>query len=135
MLKSALGLFLFCIIVLVIFLPSYTKMQDLKQKEHDSKKQIQQLSKKNRQLKLEKKMLETDPIYLEKVAREKMGLIREGEVVYQITPMDPAKERESKAITAPTADPAVKVIKLENLPAQPPAPEPKVAPKKKKAHE
>ena len=86
MIKSAIGLFILTILVLIIFLPSYTKMQDLKQKNLDYKKQIEQLQQKSAELKEEKRLLETDPVYLEKVAREKMGLIREGEVVYKITP-------------------------------------------------
>ena len=86
MIKSAIGLFVLTIIVLIIFLPSYTKMQDLKQKNLDYKRQIEQLQQKSAELKEEKRLLETDPVYLEKVAREKMGLIREGEVVYKITP-------------------------------------------------
>jgi cell division protein FtsB len=32
--------------------------------------------------------LEEDPVYLEKVAREKMGLIKKGEVVYQLVPAE-----------------------------------------------
>ena len=92
MIKSALGLFILTIIVLIIFLPSYTKMQDLKQKNLDYKRQIEQLQQKSAELREEKRLLETDPVYLEKVAREKMGLIREGEVVYKITPVTVNKE-------------------------------------------
>ena len=92
MIKSAIGLFILTIIVLMIFLPSYTKMQDLKQKNLDYKRQIEQLQQKSAELKEEKRLLESDPVYLEKVAREKMGLIREGEVVYKITPVTVNKE-------------------------------------------
>ena len=92
MIKSAVGLFVLTIIVLIIFLPSYTKMQDLKQKNLDYKRQIEQLQQKSAELREEKRLLETDPVYLEKVAREKMGLIREGEVVYKITPVTVNKE-------------------------------------------
>ena len=92
MIKNALGLFILTIIVLIIFLPSYTKMQDLKQKNLDYKRQIEQLQQKSAELREEKRLLENDPVYLEKVAREKMGLIREGEVVYKITPVTVNKE-------------------------------------------
>jgi len=33
-------------------------------------------------------------MYLEKIAREKMGLIREGEVVYKIMPVNAAEQAE-----------------------------------------
>ena len=87
MIKNAIGLFFLTIFVLIGFLPSYTKMQDLKQKNTDYRRQIEQLRQKSVELKEEKRRLEKDPVYLEKVAREKMGLIREGEVVYKITPV------------------------------------------------
>ena len=89
MIKNALWLFIGATVILLIFLPSYSKMQDLRQKNVDYKKQIENLAAKNEQLKQEKMLLESDPVYLEKVAREKMGLVREGEVVYKITPVDP----------------------------------------------
>ena len=87
MIKNAIGLFFLTIFVFIVFLPSYTKMQDLKQKNTDYRRQIEQLRQKSVELKEEKRRLEKDPVYLEKVAREKMGLIREGEVVYKITPV------------------------------------------------
>jgi len=61
-------------------------MQDLKQKNLDYERQIEVLKAKKAKLEEEKRLLESDPLYLEKVAREKMGLIREGEVVYEIVP-------------------------------------------------
>lgn len=76
---AALGVFL-------IFLPSYAQMQDLRQKNIDFARKIQQLRFDNARLKEQRSRLENDPIYLEKVAREKMGLIRENEMVYRIVP-------------------------------------------------
>ncbi len=87
MIKNAIGLFFLTIIVLLVFLPSYTKMQDLKQRNFAYNRQIEQLKQKAVELREERRRLEDDPVYLEKVAREKMGLIREGEVVYKITPV------------------------------------------------
>lgn len=85
MLKNAIWLFSLAFVILVIFLPSYTRLQDLKQKNAGYEKQIEELKKQNIELTEEKKRLQ-DPVYLEKVAREKMGLIREGEVIYRLTP-------------------------------------------------
>ena len=86
MLKNALGLFGFTVLILAVFLPSYAKMQELKKKNRDYAAQIELLTKRNQQLEQEKVLLETDPAYLEKVGREKMGLIRRGEKVYKIVP-------------------------------------------------
>ncbi|HOW35518.1 MAG TPA: septum formation initiator family protein [Candidatus Omnitrophota bacterium] len=87
MLKNAIWLFVITVIILVVFLPSYTQMQDLKQKNAEYTRQIRVLKQENNRMGLEINRLENDPIYLEKIARERMGLVREGEVVYRITPV------------------------------------------------
>ncbi len=69
-------------------------MQDLKQRNFDYARQIENLKKENMVLQREKRKLESDPAYLEKVAREKMGLARDGEVVYKITPVQVNKEKK-----------------------------------------
>ena len=83
--KKATWLFTIALIVFIIFLPGYTKLQDLKQKNRELETSIQELQKENVSLKEKKELLESDPFYLEKVAREKMGVTREGEVIYKIT--------------------------------------------------
>ena len=109
MIKNALGLFVFAIIVLLMFLPSYTKLQDLKQKNSEYRRQIEQLTKKNAELVEERHRLEDDPVYLEKVAREKMGLIREGEVMYKIVP--PRPQTAQVATVAQSVKPVQTVVK------------------------
>lgn len=96
MIKNALWLFALTIGIFLIFLPSYSQLQDLKQRNLEFSWQIRELIKENAQLKEEKRRLEEDPIYLEKVARAKMGLVRPGEVVYRITPVEPKEGRAGK---------------------------------------
>ena len=67
-------------------------MQDLKERNADLRAQIEALKKKNEELATEKIMLDDDPVYLEKVAREKMGIAREGEVVYKLRPEEKGSE-------------------------------------------
>ena len=88
MIKNALSLFIITVVILVVFLPSYSKMQELKQKNQDFLLRIQYLEAKNKKLEQEGRFLKNNPEYLEKVAREKMGLIRQGETVYKIVPAD-----------------------------------------------
>ncbi len=90
MFKNAIWLFSLAFIILVIFLPSYTRLQDLREKNASYKKQMEALKKENKELVEERKRLK-DPVYLEKIAREKMGLIKEGEVVYQLVPEEEKK--------------------------------------------
>ena len=84
MLKNALWLFAVATIILLFFLPSFTMMQDHRQKNLEYEKKIVELQRRNEELKEEKQRLIEDPIYLERVARERMGLVREGEKVYRI---------------------------------------------------
>ena len=86
MIKNALWLFFGASIILFIFLPSYSRYQDLREKNADYASEIRSLKKENLRLSQEKRRLDNDPVYLEKVGREKMGLVREGEVVYKIVP-------------------------------------------------
>ena len=97
MLKNAIWLFVIAIFVLFAFLPSYTQMQDLRLRNAQYEQEILRLRRERLMLERERKLLQEDPAYLEKVAREKMGLIKEGEVVYKITPAPKA----SKAVNAP----------------------------------
>ena len=84
MLKNALWLFAVATIILLFFLPSFTMMQDHRQKNLEYEKKIVELQRRNEELKEEKQRLIEDPVYLERVARERMGLVREGEKVYRI---------------------------------------------------
>ena len=88
MLRNPLWLFTFLILMLAFFLPSYSQMQDLKQKNQEYEHQIKELTKKNTVLREERRLLKDDPEYFEKVAREKMGLVRENEVIYKFVPAD-----------------------------------------------
>ena len=86
MLKNAILLFVFAFVILMMFMPTFSRMQDIKQKDLKYQARISELEQENSWLKVEQRLLEENPDYLEKVAREKMGLIRAGEVVYQLTP-------------------------------------------------
>ena len=67
-------------------------MQDLKDKNIKYLQEIKDLKEKNAQLVAEKYRLEHDPVYLEKVAREKMGLVKEGEMIYRMSPGNEIKK-------------------------------------------
>ena len=87
MIKNALSLFVLTVIILALFLPSYSIMQDLKKKNFEYARRITALEEKNRKFEEERHLLQTDPDYVEKVGRETMGLVRPGETVYKIVPV------------------------------------------------
>jgi cell division protein FtsB len=97
MLKNAIWLFTFAILTLIFFLPSYTQMQDLKHKNQEYERQIQDLTRRNIKLREEKRLLRDDPDYFEKVAREKMGLVKENEVIYKFVPVDQINAQKQPA--------------------------------------
>ena len=69
---------------LVIFFPGYAKGQELRQKNKDLEENAKRLQAENLKLSEEKERLEKDPEYLERVGREKWGIIKKGEVVYKV---------------------------------------------------
>jgi cell division protein FtsB len=55
-------------------------------------------------LEIEKKRLTADEFYLEKQARERLGMVKEGEKVYRIIHTDeskPAEEEKTDQLTPP----------------------------------
>lgn len=84
--KNAIWLFVLALFVLFAFLPSYTQLQDLRFKNVQYEHEVRRLKREQSRLEREKRLLVEDPVYIEKVAREKLGLIKEGEVVYKIMP-------------------------------------------------
>ena len=84
--RNAIWLFVVALVVLITFLPSYRKMQDLKNINLQYQSQIEELKESQVRLAEELRRLEDDPEYLEKIGREEMGLIRKGEVIYRVVP-------------------------------------------------
>lgn len=82
--KIAGYILLGAILLGVIFIPGYLKIKRLDRQSRDLEMQITELKQTNKRLREEQRMLENDPFYLEKVAREKLGVAREGEVIYKV---------------------------------------------------
>ena len=68
-------------ILVIVFLPSLARYQALKDKNDRLEERIALLTRENKRLEEEKLMLETDITYIEKKAREKLGVVRKGEIV------------------------------------------------------
>ncbi|OGX19034.1 MAG: hypothetical protein A3K83_00565 [Omnitrophica WOR_2 bacterium RBG_13_44_8b] len=85
-LKRAFWLFGLAVFLLVVFLPGYTKLVELKDKNQDLQSKIKRLNIENALLQEELKKVQNDPVYQEKIAREKMGVVRKGEIPVKIIP-------------------------------------------------
>ena len=90
-LKKAFWLFAFAIVFLVLFLPGFSKLQNLRYKNHDLENKIKRLSMENALLEQEIKKIANDPVYQERMAREKMGVVRKGEIPIKIVPQKQKK--------------------------------------------
>ena len=87
-LKKAFWIFGIAVLLLIAFLPGYTKLQELRDKNRDLQAKVKKLSIENMLLQEELKRIENDPIYQEKILREKLGVVRKGEVPVKIVPRE-----------------------------------------------
>ena len=69
------------VVFLFIFLPPFAKYQALRYKNMRLEEKAILMKAENRGLETKKRRLETDITYIEKKAREKMGLVKKGEIV------------------------------------------------------
>jgi cell division protein FtsB len=65
----------------------FIQIHSLWQEKKNLKKESKMLQAKMVDLEIEKKRLEEDKFYLEKQARERLGMVKEGEKVYRIVPL------------------------------------------------
>lgn len=86
MFKKATWLFAITLLILVLFLPGYTKLQELRDRNRDLETKIKKLNSENAILYKQMQRLKDDPAFLERFAREKMGVVRKGEVLYKLEP-------------------------------------------------
>jgi cell division protein FtsB len=85
-LRRAFWLFGGAILLLVLFLPSYSKLQELRDKNLELEARIKKLSVENVILVQELELIEKDPVYQERIVREKMGMVRKGEIPIRVVP-------------------------------------------------
>lgn len=72
--------------VLVLFIPGFANLQGLRNKNVDLEDKIRRLNVENALLQQELRKMENDPVYQERIAREKMGVVRKGEILIKIIP-------------------------------------------------
>jgi len=83
-LRKAFWLFGFTVLTLVLFLPGYIKLQESRMKNRQLEEKFRKMAVENYLLQEELKRVENDPVYQEKMARDKMGVVRKGEIPIKI---------------------------------------------------
>ncbi len=93
--RLIIWLFALSVVLLIIFLPGFIRYQELQSRNKKLEAEIARLKEENIKLLDEQYKLQHDPVYVEKVARERLGVIKEGEVIYKVKPREKknAKER------------------------------------------
>jgi len=79
-------IYLTAAVVIIVFLPSFIKYQELSYKNRKLEEKIRALVQENKKLGELKQRLETDITYIEKRARDEIGVVRKGEIVLKETP-------------------------------------------------
>jgi len=65
------------------FWPQFMKYEEIKRSEKSLEIRVEAEENKNARLRREEHNLRTDPQYIEKVAREKLGLVKQDEIIYK----------------------------------------------------
>lgn len=78
-----------CIIaVFIVFLPGLARKYELNERRNFIAKETKRLYKENKDFIDEVEKLKKDPQYQERVARETLGVVKEGEIVLKIEPKE-----------------------------------------------
>ncbi|MBM3252969.1 MAG: septum formation initiator family protein [Candidatus Omnitrophica bacterium] len=80
--------FIGLIIIFAIFLPGLTKKHELIERKEFLERESKKLYDENKSLLKETDRLKRDPYYQEKVIREKLGYIKEGEIILRLEPRE-----------------------------------------------
>ena len=83
MLKS-FKFFIIIFILVLVFLPGFAKLQELKQKLRETESRFREAQKQNYLLEEKIAQMKNNSDYLEIVAREKMGVVKKGETVIKL---------------------------------------------------
>ncbi len=73
------------VVLAVIFLPPFVKYQQISWKSRELDNQIRALREEIKKLEAEKIRLQTDITYVERKAREKIGVVKKGEIILKET--------------------------------------------------
>lgn len=67
------------------FIPTYSTFIKYRKELESLNTRIKELEQENNNLRIEIKRFQ-NPLYIEKTARKELGMIKEGEIIYRITP-------------------------------------------------
>ncbi|MCK4648860.1 septum formation initiator family protein [bacterium] len=79
-----IAIFLLIFFFTYLFFSGYLDLRKVGQRLARIEEENKRLVQENKRLEEEIKALEGDPFYIEKIAREELGMVKKGEIVYEI---------------------------------------------------
>ena len=95
-----LWIFVFLVVAGIVYVPSFAKFLKLKHRETELKREIGRLQEQILQLQNEEHLLKTDLTRLEEAARQELGLVKPGEIVYKVVEEEIPEKTTSEIQTA-----------------------------------
>lgn len=80
--KKKITFIILCIVLLsAIYLPGFSRLQELREQNRKLEHRIEILTKANEELKKRIDKLKGDLTYIERIARERLGMVRKNEII------------------------------------------------------
>ncbi|MFH1305328.1 MAG: septum formation initiator family protein [Candidatus Omnitrophota bacterium] len=80
--RIILGVFALFAVLGLVFLPGYSRLQRLREENEQYLRRIEFLESRNVQLGEELVKMREDPEHVERKARQKLGIVKKGELIY-----------------------------------------------------
>ena len=91
---TSVGLIAALVVMAAFAVPKVLQIQELNERSLKLDEELKKLRYQNQQLETELRLLRDDPVYLERVARQKFNKAKEGEIVYKVVREQGAKGSE-----------------------------------------
>ena len=85
--KKPASVVVFALVILLfvtLLMPKIARIAQLRERSENLEQQLLRLKAQNKAYETELRLLRDDPVYVEKVAREKLSKAKEGEIVYRV---------------------------------------------------
>lgn len=81
----------YALIISIVFLPGFVKYFSLRRQMQQNRVRLQALVEENKRLTEENRRLKEDPVYIEKMVRDNLGLVKKGEYVVKLKNQENSK--------------------------------------------
>ena len=83
------------LVIISLFVPPYKRLMQSRDEIDNLQTQVNDQKKLLARQSREVTLLQTDPTYLETIARDRLDLMKDGEVIFRLEPLQPGKSKSS----------------------------------------